>query len=84
MSARRCDTCRWWDNEPYREIRDAPNQEKGRYGDCLAPVPLLFGRVYEWGQDALRAETDAERCQCWEDRWEVTRQQKIGIIKREP
>ena len=79
-----CDNCKWWDNTPYLEIRDAPNQEKGQYGDCLAPVPLLFGSVYESGQDCVRAETNADKCQCWKDRWEVMIQQKIGTIKREP
>jgi hypothetical protein len=66
--SKRCDTCRWWDNTAYLEVRDSPNMEKGQYGDCMAPVPLLFGRVYEEGQDCLRAETDATKCQCFEVR----------------
>jgi hypothetical protein len=66
--SKRCGNCRWWDNEPYLEVRDSPAGGKGQYGDCMAPVPLLFGRVYESGQDCMRAGTDAEKCQCYEEK----------------
>jgi hypothetical protein len=70
MSAKRCDRCRWWDNEPYLEIRGAPNQEPGLYGDCSAPLPISMSG----GGDAMEADepitgdTNAEKCPCWKEK----------------
>jgi hypothetical protein len=64
---KRCDRCRWWDNTPYLEIRGAPNQEQGLYGDCSVPLPISLS-VYRYATTAdepIQGDTNAEKCPCW-------------------
>ncbi len=78
--SKRCDNCRWWDNEPDREIRAAPNQEPGRYGDCSVPLPIsLSVHRYATVADApIQGDTNAEKCQCFVDRYEAMMKQKMS------
>jgi hypothetical protein len=68
--SKRCDTCRWWDNEPYLEIRAAPNQEPGLYGDCEAPLPISLNKSRDatTAYEPIQGDTNAEKCHCFEVR----------------
>ncbi len=68
--SKRCDNCRWWDNTPYLEIRDTPNQERGLYGDCEAPLPICLNKCRDdtTAYEPITGDTNAEKCQCFAGR----------------
>lgn len=65
--SKRCDNCRWWDNEPWRDMRVQPQQEPGLYGECVAPIPIsLSESKYAMVAEApIEGDTNAEQCQLY-------------------